>query len=211
VTIYLPPHFEQTRADAVIDLIACFPLATLITTAEHGIVANHIPMQFVPDEGEHGVLRGHVARNNAIWHTTRTDAEALAIFQALDTYITPNWYQSKQENHEVVPTWNYSVVHMYGNIRFHDDEKWLHGVIGKLTKSMESDQPTPWSMGQAPREYLKTQLNHIVGVEFEVGRLIAKWKVSQNRSDADKQGAISGLRDAGGDRSEWMAKAIEDA
>ena len=211
MTIYLPPHFEQTDPEEVVDLIARFPLATLITTDEHGIVANHIPMQYSPNDGEFGVLHGHVARNNAVWHSTRTEVETLAISQALDSYITPTWYASKQISHEVVPTWNYAVVHMYGQIRFHDDEKWLRGVIGKLTKSMESDQATPWSMGQAPREYLKARLDEIVGVEIEVSRLIAKWKVSQNRSDADKQSAVAGLREAGGDRSEWMAAAIEDA
>ena len=209
MSIYLPPHFEQTSPEAVVALIAEFPLATMITTGEHGIVANHIPMQFAPADGENGILRGHVARKNAIWHSTRTDFEVLGIFQAPDAYITPNWYASKQLNHEVVPTWNYAVVHMYGQIRFHDDEKWLRGVIGKLTKAMESDQPVPWSMAQAPRDYLAARLEEIVGVEIQVTRLIAKWKVSQNRSVADRQGVAAGLRQSDEERNEWMVSAVE--
>jgi transcriptional regulator len=208
--MYLPPHFEQTKQEAVADLIASFPLATIVTTGTEGIAANHIPMQLSAGEGEFGTLRGHVARNNAVWHDTDVTAEALAIFHAPDAYISPNWYATKQETHEVVPTWNYAVVHAYGQIRFHDDEKWLRGVIGKLTKSMEADQPKPWNMGQAPRAYTAAQLNEIVGVEIVITRLIAKWKVSQNRTLADRQRAAAGLREAGKPVGQWIADAIDE-
>jgi transcriptional regulator len=209
--MYLPPHFKQTNPDAVSDLIAAFPLATIVTTGDDGITANHIPMQLTAGDGDHGVLRGHVARNNAVWHTTDSTKDVIAIFQAPDAYISPNWYVTKQETHEVVPTWNYAVVHAYGQIRFHDDEKWLRGVIGKLTKSMEADQPRPWNMGQAPRAYTAAQLTEIVGVEITITRLIAKWKVSQNRSEADRQGVVDGLRQSDGPASNWIATAIENS
>lgn len=209
MSIYLPPHFEQTDAEAIRETIAAFPLATLVTMSEDGIVANHIPMQLAPGDGDRGVLRGHVARNNAICQATDVSQEALAIFQTPDAYISPNWYPSKQETHEVVPTWNYATVHAYGQIRFIDDEKWLRGVIGKLTKAMEADQPRPWTMGQAPRPYTSALLEQIVGVEIAMTRIYAKWKVSQNRSEADARGAATGLRTRGGANQVWMAEAIE--
>lgn len=206
--IYLPTHFEQTDPAAIAGLIDAFPLATIVTSTSDGIVANHIPLQFDPVAGQSGVLRGHVARNNPIWQTTNSAVESLVIFQAPDTYITPNWYASKQAEHKVVPTWNYAVVHAYGRIQFHDDEKWLRGVIGKLTKSMESDQPKPWSMAQAPRDFLATQLGEIVGLEIEVTRLSAKWKVSQNRTSEDRSGVITGLDEVGDSKSSWMAEEV---
>lgn len=208
MSVYLPPHFEQTDVNQVADLIAAFPLATVVTLDVDGLTANHIPLQLVPQAGSHGMLRGHVARNNAVWRSASTETDSLAIFQAADTYISPNWYPTKQDAHEVVPTWNYAVVHAYGKFVIHDDEKWLRGVIGKLTQSMEADQPKPWHMGQAPREYLSARLEEIVGVEMQITRLIAKWKVSQNRLEIDRQGAIEGLRSAGGDSRGWMADAI---
>ncbi|MEJ7839110.1 MAG: FMN-binding negative transcriptional regulator, partial [Thermomicrobiales bacterium] len=123
----------------------------------------------------------------------------------------PNWYASKQANHEVVPTWNYAVVHAYGSIMFRDDEKWLRGVIGKLTRTMELDQPKPWSMGQAPRDYLAAQLGDIVGVELPISHLIGKWKMSQNRIEPDQAGVITGLRQRNGDREIWIADVIDAA
>jgi transcriptional regulator len=208
--MYLPPHFEQTNPEAVADLIAAFPLATIVTSGPDGIAANHIPMQLSASDGGLGTLRGHVARNNAVWHSTDVTKDVLAIFQAPDAYISPNWYATKHETHEVVPTWNYAVVHAYGNIRFHDDEKWLRGVIGKLTKAMEADQPKPWNMGQAPQPYTAAQLTQIVGVEIVITQLIAKWKVSQNRSQADRESAAAGLRESGNQADLWIASAIED-
>jgi transcriptional regulator len=209
MTMYLPPHFEQTDPAAVAGLIAAFPLATIVLPSAEGLVANHIPLQLSAGEGTHGILRGHVARNNDLWRMADATQEAVVIFQAPDAYISPNWYPTKQETHEVVPTWNYAVVHAYGPIVIHDDEKWLRGVIGKLTKSMESDQPKPWNMGQAPREYTAALLREIVGIEIPVSRLIAKWKMSQNRIEADRQGAATGLRAAGESHREWIASEIE--
>jgi transcriptional regulator len=206
--IYLPPLFEQTDARQVAGLIAEFPLSTIVTTGPDGLTANHIPLQFVPDAGEFGVLRGHVARANEIWRMADSNAESLAIFQSPDAYISPNWYPTKQDHHKVVPTWNYAVVHAYGKLVFHDDEKWLRGVIGKLTMTAEADQPQPWHMGQAPYEYLTEQLEAIVGIEMQVSRLVAKWKMSQNRLPIDRDGTISGLQEAGGETNAWVANAI---
>jgi transcriptional regulator len=209
MALYLPPHFEQTDADAVREVVEAFPFATLITTGTDGIVANHIPLQWAPDESEHGVLRGHVARNNDVWRLTDPDIEVLAVFQAPDSYVTPNWYRSKEETHRVVPTWNYAVVHAYGGIRFIDDPKWLRGVLGRLTRDMEAGEATPWRMAQAPADYLETQLDSIVGVEIEISRILAKWKMSQNRTDADREGVALGLRARGDAAAAWVADSVE--
>jgi transcriptional regulator len=202
--IYLPPHFEETDPARVRDLVEAFPLATIVTQGADGISANHIPMQLSEEAGG-PLLRGHVARNNDVWRVTDPDRDVLVIFHSPDAYISPNWYPSKQATHRVVPTWNYAVVHMEGRVRFIEDERWLRGVIGKLTKASEAGQPTPWRMGQAPAEFTREQLQLIVGIEIEVRRIIAKFKTSQNRADADRLGAAAGVRST----NPWLTDRME--
>lgn len=192
--VYLPPHFEEHHIEAMHDLIRAHPLGTIVHLGPDGLNANHIPFLIDPTAGPNGTLLAHVARNNALWREASSELEALVIFQGPDAYISPNWYATKRETHEVVPTYNYAVVHAYGRIQVHDDEKWLRGVIGKLTKVMEASQPAPWKMADAPRNYLNARLTEIVGIEIEITRLIGKSKLSQNRPAADREGAIAGLR-----------------
>jgi transcriptional regulator len=192
--VYLPQHFAMTDVAAMHQLIRECPLATLVTLGSEGLTANHIPCILDPKWGEHGRLLAHVARNNAVWHDHDPDQEALVVFQSLDAYITPNWYQTKRETHEVVPTWNYTVVHAYGRIIVHDDAKWVRGQAGMLTRQQEAPQPTPWKMADAPPDYTAANLAQIVGLEIPITRLIGKFKASQNRRDVDRAGAIDGLR-----------------
>lgn len=195
---YLPEHFEASDPDSMRKVVDRFPLATLITLGPDGITANHIPLILEPERGRFGTLVGHVARNNAIWQEGNHQGEALAIFHAFAAYISPNWYPTKHKTHEVVPTWNYAVVHAYGPVIVHEDEKWLRGVVGKLTRKMEGiTSEHPWKMADAPREYLEEMLTNIVGIEIPVTRMVGKTKASQNRTPADRQGAIAGLRATG--------------
>jgi transcriptional regulator len=207
--IYLPEHFEESRPEAMRQLIADFPLATLVTLGPDGMAANHIPLILDDSRGEHGVLIGHVARNNELWRDGQHRGEALAVFQGPDAYVSPNWYALKQETHEVVPTYNYAVVHAYGPLVVHDDPKWVRGAVGRLTKKMESSLPVPWKMADAPRDYLDGMLANIVGIEIPVSRMVGKWKVSQNRNEADRESAIAGLRSTGHPSNAAMADLME--
>jgi transcriptional regulator len=207
--VYLPPHFEETRSEAVRELIRDHPLGTVVQQGEHGLIANHIPFLLDAAAGERGTLIAHVARNNELWRVAAAGGESLVIFQGPDAYISPNWYLTKQQTHEVVPTYNYTVVHAYGEIIVHDDEKWVRGVIGKLTKAMEASQPAPWKMADAPRAYLEQMVTQIVGIEIPITRLIAKAKLSQNRVLADREGAIAGLRTTGSASDAATAELME--
>lgn len=191
--VYLPPHFEETDVATIQGLIREHPLGTLVTVDANGLNANHIPFILDTKHGAHGRLLAHVARKNAVWRDRDDSMESLVIFQSANAYITPNWYATKRETHEVVPTWNYAVVHVYGNITVHDDVKWIRGQAGMLTKQQEATQPQPWKMADAPAPYTETMLRNIVGLEIEITRVIAKCKASQNRSDIDREGAIAGL------------------
>jgi transcriptional regulator len=191
--MYVPSHFEETRTEVLHQLVRDHPLAVLVTHTPDGLEANHLPFDLDPDPAPHGTLRGHVARGNAVWRTPST-TEALAIFRGADGYITPSWYATKREDGKVVPTWNYAVVHAYGPLRVIDDPVWLRALVERLTARHEANRPVPWQVTDAPADYVAARIRGIVGLELPITRLVGKWKVSQNRSDADRAGIVDGLR-----------------
>jgi transcriptional regulator len=197
--MYVPEHFAEHDPEELRRLIAAHPLGTLVTLGSAGLNANHIPFLFAPDLGQHGALQGHIARANAVWQDYSAEHDALVIFQGPSAYISPNWYPTKAETHRQVPTYNYAVVHVYGRLVIHDDEKWLRGFLGRLTRTMEAPQSKPWKMGDAPQDFLQGMVAGVVGIEVAISRIVGKWKVSQNRLPVDRDGAATGLR-ASGDR-----------
>ena len=214
--MYLPHHFAETRTERLHALIATHPLGALVTLGPDGLTANHIPFLLDSAMGAHGRLIGHVARNNPVWNVWRDGIDgdgsvpALVIFQGPVAYISPTWYATKQETHEVVPTYNYAVVHVHGTPVIHEDPKWLRGVVGKLTRTMEAGQPVPWKMADAPTPFVTDQVTKIVGIEIPIDRIVGKWKTSQNRPAADRAGAVAGLHAAGGPDAAAMADLIAE-
>ena len=195
--MYLPSHFEESNPKILQDLMNAHPLGILVTQGSEGLDANHLPFELDISVGAHGLLRCHVARNNPVWQIMAPDNEVLVVFRADDAYISPNWYPSKHENHRQVPTWNYRVVHAHGRITIHDDEKYVRGLVARLTRKHETNEPRPWKMGEAPQDYIDTMLRSIVGIEIEISRLVGKFKLSQNREARDREGAGKMLRDKG--------------
>jgi transcriptional regulator len=190
--MYLPADFTETRRPVLHALMSAHPLATLVAVTPHGLVANHIPLLLDP-AGEGAALRGHIARANPLWKELADGSEVLAIFHGPEHYISPRWYPSKREHGQVVPTWNYAVVHARGALTWRHDEAWLRGLLEALTSRHESGSAEPWQVSDAPPEYLRKMLGAIVGFEIQLRELTGKWKASQNRSDADVQGVIAGL------------------
>lgn len=195
--MYLPPHFAVTDSETLHQLIRAYPLGALITHGEGGLDANHLPFEFDAGEGEHGVLRAHVARNNPLWQEVKDGDEVLVIFKAADGYISPNWYPGKQAHHKQVPTWNYSVVHAHGRIRVRDDARFVRRLLANLTRRHEAGEPAPWKMADAPRDYLEAMVQAVVGIEIEVIRLVGKFKLGQNKDESDRQGAVHALQAKG--------------
>lgn len=192
--MYIPAHFNEPRKDVLHAAIAENPFGSLITHGKTGLDANHIPFELAPDEGELGVLHAHVARNNPVWQDVVNGDEVLVVFRAGDAYISPTWYPSKHEAHKQVPTWNYIVVHAHGRITIRDDEKYVRGVIARLTRTHEASEPEPWKMGDAPREFIDTLVKSIVGLQIDITRLVGKSKLSQNKEVRDIQGAGEALK-----------------
>jgi transcriptional regulator len=195
--MYQPPHFREERLEILHDLIGSHPLATLVTVENGRPDANHIPMLVDRNRGRLGVLRAHVARANALARSP--GGPALAIFQGAESYVTPSWYATKRETGKVVPTWNYVVVHAHGLLTVIDDPTWIREQIEALTRTRENGRAEPWHVTDAPADFVASQIKGIVGIEIEIATLEGKWKVSQNRPAADRQGVATGLKALGGE------------
>jgi transcriptional regulator len=209
--VYTPPHFREERVAVLHALLREYPLATLVTRGPDGLCADHIPMEVEPGGPDGlGVLRGHVARANPVWREA-AGGDALAVFQGPSGYVTPSWYPAKAAHGQVVPTWNYAVVHAHGPLRAIDDREWLRAFVTRLTERHEGGRAAPWHVTDAPADYVERMLGGIVGLELTVRRLEGKWKVSQNRDAADRAGVVAGLRAAGDAASLAMAEAVERA
>lgn len=208
--MYIPAHFDESRPEVLRALIGAHPLATLVTLNADGLNANHIPLRLHADDGLQGILRGHIARANAIWKDFDPRIEALAIFQGPDSYITPGWYATKLETGKVVPTWNYAVVHVYGALRVIDDPAWLRPHLATLTETHEASREEPWQVSDAPADYTEKLMLGIVGIELAITRLTGKWKVSQNQPAANQAGVIDGLRAAETAEAARMADLVAE-
>jgi len=200
--MYLPTHFSEARPDVLRAFVREHPLGLLVTQSRAGgIDANSVPFVLDADGDAPGILRAHVARANPVWKTARDDVDALVVFQGPHDYVSPAWYPSKAEHGKVVPTWNYVMVQARGALRAVDDRSWLRDFVSRLTDRHEAGRNEPWAVTDAPADFVETMLGAIVGIEITLSSLVGKWKVSQNRSAADREGVVAGLLREHGDRA----------
>ncbi len=218
--MYQPAHFAETRPEILQRLIREQPFGLLVTDGASGLAANGVPFVLDADPaGGPGVLRAHVARANPVWKEARTDRDSLVVFQGAQSYVSPAWYPSKAEHGKVVPTWNYIVVQGRGPVRFIEDRNWLHAFVSRLTDLHVGARTWPaagrgaaaWAVTDAPADYVESMLRAIVGVEIPLSSLVGKWKVSQNRSRADRDGVAAALGQGRGDDAAAMAEAVRGA
>ncbi|HEV7212926.1 MAG TPA: FMN-binding negative transcriptional regulator [Blastococcus sp.] len=209
--MYVPGHFAMDDG-AVQDLLLHHGAGELVTATERGLVSTLLPFVYAPAEGDHGSLLGHFARTNEHWRLTPV-GEAMVILRGPDAYISPGWYASKAEHGRVVPTWNYSAVQFTGRIEVLDDPVWVRGAVERLTDLHEDPRRAAgydaWAVTDAPENYVDKQLRAIVGLELTIEGVSAKAKLSQNRSEADADGVVAGLRREGGAREGDVANAME--
>lgn len=205
----IPPEFSVASTAGLHHIISSHPLGVLVTLTATGLDVNHIPFELNQSGGKQGVLTGHVARANPVWQQlSGTSRDVLVIFRGSEGYISPGWYPGKKETHRFVPTWNYEVVHARGKLAVHDDERFLCGVLARLTRHHEAKEATPWKMGDAPPDYLSAMVKAVVGIEIVIDHLEGMSKMSQNRETRDFDGAVKALRHQG---SEGLADAMTRA
>ena len=191
--MYTPPAFQETRVGAMHELMRAHPFAAIVTAGSAGLVATHLPLVLHAEGSEYGVLRGHMARANQQWTEASDSPDALVIFSGPHQYISPSWYPTKRKDARVVPTWNYAVVHAYGPLTLHHETAWLLEHLNSLVTEHEARFEQPWKVSDAPADYVERQTGGIVGIEIPIRRLEGKWKLSQNRSERDREGVIEGL------------------
>ena len=184
------------------------PLGVLVTSAGGGLDADHIPFEFDPGMGPLGTLSAHVARANPLWQRCSSGTEVLVIFRGAEAYVSPNWYPSKHEAHRQVPTWNYEVVHAHGRLTVLDDERFVRGLLARLTRKHEAPEPKPWKMGDSAPEFIDEMLRKVVGIEVEITTLTGKSKLSQNKEPRDRLQAADTLAARGRDE---LAQAMRSA
>lgn len=195
--MYIPAHFAENRPDELTRIIRENPLGILVTHGDQGLNANHLPFEFDPATGGHGLLTAHVARANPLWQQCPTGTPVLVVFRAADGYVSPNWYPSKHEAHRQVPTWNYEVVHAHGVLTVRDDERLVRAMVGKLARRHEAAEPRPWKMSDSAPEFIDSLLRNIVGIEIAVTSLVGKRKLSQNKEARDRAGVVQALAERG--------------
>ncbi|MFI5508546.1 FMN-binding negative transcriptional regulator [Mycobacterium sp. NPDC051804] len=184
------PSFNRIDDDGEIRrFVASARSAEFVTVDPDGVpVATLLPIMWSDD-----IVVAHIARANPQWKAITRDSPALLICSGPQAYVSPSWYAAKAEHGRVVPTWNYSAVHLSGTVRVHEDREWLRDVVTRLTGVHEDTRDEPWQVSDAPAQYIHGQLGGIVGLEITVTRVEGKAKLSQNRSEADRRGVVAGL------------------
>jgi transcriptional regulator len=190
--MYQPPHHREDQLDVQHDLIESHPLGLLISSGPEGLLANALPFLLQRELSPLGTLQVHLARANVQWKDI-DGQKVLTVFQGPQAYVSPTFYATKGETGKVVPTWNYAMVQARGVARLHTDPAWLEAQIESLTSRHERNRAPSWAVSDAPRSFIESQLRGIVGIEIEIDAIEGKWKVSQNRPEADRRGVAERL------------------
>lgn len=187
--MYLPRFNAMDDEQEIRAFVAAVGAAEVVTTGADGYpLATLLPVVW---EGDRVIA--HFARANPHWQQIAVDAPVLLVVRGAQAYISPSWYAAKAEHGRVVPTWNYSAVHLTGRATVHDDPAWVRRAVTELTRVHESGRAEPWAITDAPAPYVEGQLRGIIGLEIFVERAEGKAKLSQNRSEADRRGVVTGL------------------
>ena len=192
--MYVPPHFVEADGDRLAGFVDAHPLATLAVVCDGRIEAHHLPFLREGPLTAGSRLIGHVARGNPLWRHAERRVDALLVFSGAAAYVSPSYYASKADHHRVVPTYNYAAVHVHGELTCSHDADAKRHAVDRLTAHMEAARVDPWSVADAPADYVAGMLRGIVALSFEVRAVEAKFKASQNKSVADQRGVVHGLR-----------------
>ena len=184
--MYTPTHYQEIDLQKLLGFMREFSFATLITVQDNVPFATHLPFVIQEQEGQ-VVLLTHMAKQNPQWEDLEAGQEALVIFQEPHAYISPSLYE-KQLN---VPTWNYCAVHAYGKARFINEPEQMMAAMEASINTFESGYMQQFR--SLPEKYINGMLNGIVMFEIAVSRLEGKYKLSQNKSAADRQHVTDSL------------------
>jgi transcriptional regulator len=202
--LYAPAHFAVERRDIAAALIRAHPLATLITQDADGPAVSHVPL-LLDDRDGHWFLLGHVARANPHWETWRNGGHGLAIFHGPDAYISPSLYAARK----AVPTWNYAVVHVHGSIDVMHESEPKERVLKALIDAHDPAYHAQWN--ELEVSYREGMKQGIVAFAIDVERIDAKFKLSQNRPQVDRERVLGAMQSGtmrDRELADWMQRLV---
>jgi transcriptional regulator len=201
--MYIPDVNRIDEKERINSFIQAHGFATVITHNNGHPWASHLPVLLDEAKEGHGVLRSHMARANEQWRHFESGQEVLCIFHGPHSYISPSSYVMQ----ETVPTWNYAVVHVYGMAKVVENAATLRKIVTDTTTKYESHRPVPWKI-TLPEAALEAMLNAIVGFTIQITRIEAKFKLGQNRSQADQSGMLRDLQASTDPGDQQLARFI---
>lgn len=205
---YPSPAFREDRTDVLHAAIRELYFGLLVTRPGGGFATSYLPWELDATRGPHGRLVGHLARYNPQWQVPGAGADALVVFQGPHAYVSPSWYPGKRDDPRQVPTWDYLAVEARGTLVTFDDEARLYNLLTQLTDRNEAGRTHRWRVTDAPDDYVRKEMRHIIGIELHIESLVGRYKLSQNRDAADQEGARAGLAAASSERERDLAAAI---
>ncbi|TAM97257.1 MAG: FMN-binding negative transcriptional regulator [Rhodanobacteraceae bacterium] len=206
---YPSPAFREDRVEVLHAAVRDLYFGLLVTKPADGFATSYLPWELDAGRGKYGTLVGHLARYNPQWRVPTTGADALVVFQGPHAYVSPSWYPGKREDPRQVPTWDYCAVEARGKLVTFGDDARLYQLLTRLTERNEAGREHRWHVTDAPDDYVRAEMRHIVGIEIEIESLVGRYKLSQNRNAADQEGARAGLAAAPTERERDLAKAIQ--
>lgn len=192
--MYQPRPFIEHDLLKAMQLVKQSPLGTLIINSEEGFEVNHIPFVIDLIKPEVPRLRAHIPRSNSLSSILTSEQNGVVTFNGADGYISPSWYATKKQHGKVVPTWNYSVVHVHGKIVVKDDPEWVRSQLHALTSLNENLRSDSWAISDAPDDFISMQIRALVGLELIATKVEAKTKASQNQPQINQMSVLQSLQ-----------------
>lgn len=205
---YPSPAYREDRPEILHAALQRMAFGLLVTQPESGFATSYLPWELDAERGPQGTLVGHLARYNPQWQVPQGGAPALVVFQGPHAYVSPSWYPGKREDPRQVPTWDYLAIEARGTLTAFDDDARLYELLARLVARHEAGRSPQWKVTDAPADYVRAEMTHIIGIELRIDSLVGRYKLSQNRDAADLEGARAGLAAAPTERERDLAAAI---
>lgn len=183
--MYIPKLNLLDDKQEAVGFMQQYSFATIVTVKNSIPSATHLPF-VVSLRDDHIVLTSHFAKVNPQVDEL-LDGNSLVIFAEPHAYISPKHYESQQS----VPTWNYVAVHAYGQATLIEGAEEKAKLLKQTIRFYEDAYLKQWE--SLPQDYKLNMMKGITGFEIIVTELQGKKKLSQNRSEIEKENIITDL------------------
>jgi transcriptional regulator len=204
-TMYIPDAFHETDPDQLCAFVARNSFGMLVSQVDGEPFVTHLPFLLQRQDGRLVALVGHVARANPQWQGLEGQP-ALAVFPGPHAYISPAWYEAEN----VVPTWNYVAVHVYGTVRLIESPEALTDLVQQFVTVYEANRPQPWQFN-ADSEFAQRLVRLIVGFRIEVSRIEGKWKLNQNHAPERRERVAQALFQSDDPNAKEIARLMQES